>query len=68
MAPSWLGDASPAIGRLENAAPWCPLPSSADYSWPITCATSRPCTHTVTLSTATWADVRTVVLSEVMPG
>ena len=42
--------------------------SSADYSWPITCATSRPCTHTVTLSTATWADVRTVVLSEVMPG
>ena len=32
MAPSWLGDASPAIGRLENAAPWCPLPSTADYS------------------------------------
>ena len=23
---------SPAIGRLENAAPWCPLPSTPDYS------------------------------------
>ena len=42
--------------------------SSADYSMPSTCATEAPCTHTVTLSTATWADVRTVVLSEVMPG
>ena len=44
--------------------------STAEYNWPTTCvrAGPRPCTHTVTLSTATWADVRTVVLSEVMPG
>ena len=44
--------------------------TTQDSGWPTKCerAGPRPCTHTVTLSTATWADVRTVVLSDVMPG
>jgi hypothetical protein len=44
--------------------------TTQDSGWPTKCerAGPRPCTHTVTLSTAKWADVRTVVLSDVMPG
>ena len=44
--------------------------TTQDSGWPTKCESAgpRPCTHTVTLSTAKWADVRTVVLSDVMPG
>jgi len=44
--------------------------TTQDSGWPTKCerAGPRPCTHTVTLSTVKWADVRTVVLSDVMPG
>jgi len=41
--------------------------SSAETSMPSTCTTRVSCVHTVTFSTSSWADVSTVVLSELVP-